>query len=564
LARTPSVQFSLADLDDLLGQKVPRDEDGLNQILAYVKGDVESLDEQNDSVSIEVKDSNHPDIWSVEGIARALRTHLGIAKPKAPILSGKSGLRVTIDPKLGPVRPFIATSIVRNVKPSENALKSWISLQEKMDLTYGRKRKRASIGFYQADLIKSPLRYTLGNPNDTAFVPLGSTEKMTLREIVEKHPKGVEYGGIISSFKEWPLLTDGEGKILSLPPIINSNDLGRIGSDTKNILVEVTGTNVDTVGNTLKIVVAALAERGGKIYSCTQTYMDKGAKQVITPDLKSSFEELSVSYANKLLGAGFNPTEMIRNLVRAGHPARQVSKDVLRVESLCYRIDIMHQVDLVEDLAIALDINKLDPEWPRIWTLGGLAPETERHETLAEVMIGLGYQEVLTYALTSPEVFIDKMAIGRENYAELLNPKMSTHTSMRSWLLPTLLNLLKDNTHVDYPQKVFEIGPCVLVKENDEGETETRYKIAAVTIHTAAGFTEIRSCLDTLLASIGLHFQVVPTTHPSFLDGRTGEVMSGQRRLGLVGELHPKIIRAWGLSLPIAAFELEIPPMAVG
>ena len=132
---------------------------------------MESLDEHNDSVSIEVKDSNHPDIWSVEGIARALRTQLGIGKPKAPILSGKSNLKVTVDRRLGPIRPYIATSIVRNVKPSENALKSWISLQEKMDLTYGRKRKRASIGFYQADMVKSPLRYTVGNPDDTAFLP---------------------------------------------------------------------------------------------------------------------------------------------------------------------------------------------------------------------------------------------------------------------------------------------------------------------------------------------------------------------------------------------------------
>ena len=528
-----------------------------------MKGDVESLDEQNDSVSIEVKDSNHPDIWSVEGIARALRTHLGIAKPKAPMLSGKSGLRVTVDRRLGPVRPFIATSIVRNVKASENALKSWISLQEKMDLTYGRKRKRASIGFYQADLIKSPLRYTVGNPDDTAFVPLGSTEKMTLREIVEKHPKGIEYGGTISSFKEWPLLADDDGKILSLPPIINSNDLGKIGPDTKNILVEVTGTNVDTVGNTLKVVVAALAERGGKIYSCTQTYTSKSSKPVPTPDLKSSFKELSVNYANKLLGSTFKPAEMIRAFVRAGHLARQVSKNILRVESLCYRIDIMHQVDLVEDLAIALDINKLDPEWPKIWTLGGLAPETDRHETLAEVMIGLGYQELLTYSLTSSEVFVDKMGIERENYAELLNPKMSTHTTVRSWLLPSVLNLLKDNTHVDYPQRVFEIGPCVTVKKDGEGLTETRHKIAAVTIHTGAGFTEIRSCLDTLLGRIGVKLEVVPTTHPSFLDGRTGEVMSGQKRLGVVGELHPKVIRAWGLSLPVAAFELEIPPLGV-
>src|SRR4029077_2133338 len=104
---------------------------------------------------------------------------------------------------------------------------------------------------------------------------------------------------------------------------------GKVNTDTKNILVEVTGTNATTVGNTLKIVVAALAERGGKIYSCTQTYTNKSAKPVITPDLKSSFKDLPVSSANRLLGATFKPREMIRSFVRAGHPARQVSKDVL-------------------------------------------------------------------------------------------------------------------------------------------------------------------------------------------------------------------------------------------
>src|SRR5207244_10358511 len=123
--------------------------------------------------------------------------------------------------------------------------------------------------------------------------------------IVEKHPKGIEYGGTISSFKDWPLLVDSDGKMLSLPPIINSNDLGKIGPDTKNILVEVTGTNIDTVRNTLKIVVAALAERGGKIYSCTQTYTSKSSKPVPTPDMKSIFKELSVNYANNLLCSTF-------------------------------------------------------------------------------------------------------------------------------------------------------------------------------------------------------------------------------------------------------------------
>jgi phenylalanyl-tRNA synthetase beta chain len=232
------------------------------------------------------------------------------------------------------------------------------------------------------------------------------------------------------------------------------------------------------------------------------------------------------------------------------------------VESLCYRIDIMHQVDLVEDIAIALDINRLDPEWPRIWTLGGLAPETDRHDTLAEIMIGLGYQEVLTYSLTTPEVFAKKMGVEGNDYAELMNPKMSTHTAMRSWLLPSLLDLLHDNTHVEYPQKVFEIGPCVVLPGRGS-EAKTQYNIAAATAHRAAGFTEIRSSLDALLDNIGLKFEVEPLIHPSFLEGRAGTIYSHGKQLGIVGELHPKVIRTWGLSLPVAGFDLKIPPMAV-
>ncbi|TMI58758.1 phenylalanine--tRNA ligase subunit beta, partial [Candidatus Bathyarchaeota archaeon] len=183
----PSVQFNLKDLEELLGTKVPHDKDGLNKLVAYVKADVESMEEENgqSTVSIEVKDSNHPDIWCVEGVARALRGYLKLKQSKPTTVQGPSGFSITIDRRLRSIRPYIACAIVRNVKPSEEALKSWISLQEKMDQTYGRKRRKASIGLYQADLIKPPIRYTVSNPDETSFIPLGSDTSMTLRQIVE-------------------------------------------------------------------------------------------------------------------------------------------------------------------------------------------------------------------------------------------------------------------------------------------------------------------------------------------------------------------------------------------
>ncbi len=552
----PSVQFSLADLEVLLGKPVPRDREDLNEILAFVKGDVESL--EGDAASIEVKDSNRPDIWSVEGIARALRYQLGIGRTNPISVAGKSSLKVVIDKRVKPIRPFISVAIVKGLCPSEDALKGWISLQEKLDLTYGRKRKRASIGLYQADMVESPLSYTVADPDKTSFAPLGSETNSSLREIVKDHPKGSEYGDIISRFDEWPLLVDGEDKILSLPPVINSNDLGRITTDTSNVLVEVTGTVAETVHDTLKIVVACLAERGGRIYSCIETYSYGSPRRVLSPNLSPTLSRVSLSHVNELLGTRLTLKEAARYAEKAGYRVQNPSGDMLHLEIPCYRIDIMHPVDIIEDIAIALDLNKFTPEWPKIWTVGDLAEETVETERLGEIMIGLGFQEVLTYVLTSPDVVASRMQSSDSGLIHLLNPKMSTHTVLRNWLLPSLLEFLSQNTHVEYPQKIFEIGASIDRREDPTRPIRENMMVGAVTVHAEAGFTEIRSALDALMASAGHNFEIEQSEHPSYLSGRCGRILSAGREIGLIGEIHPNVLRAWGLNLPAAAFEVNV------
>jgi len=540
---------------------VPRDKEDLNEIFAFVKGDVESV--EGNAVSIEVKDSNRPDIWAVEGMARALRGYLGVGRTKEIRLAGRSNLKVVIDKRVKPIRPFISTAIVKGLQPTDEALKSWINLQEKLDQTYGRKRRRASIGFYQADLIQSPLSYTVANPDIITFAPLGSENKQSLRDIVENHPKGAEYGEIISQFETWPILVDGADNVLSLPPVINSNDLGRITTETKNILIEVTGTNAETVHNTLKIVVSTLAERGGKIYSCLEIYPYGSPRRFVSPDLSPTRAQLRLSYINTLLGTSLTLKEASRLAERAGYRVRIATGDTIQLEISCYRTDIMHSVDIIEDIAIAMDINKLKPVWPKIWTVGNFAKETDETESVGETMIGLGFQEVLTYALTSPAVVSNNVQSIDRKLVELLNPRMTTHTVVRSWLLPSLLEVLSHNTHVDYPQRIFEIGPYISRGENLIHPIQESRKLAAVTIHANAGFTEIRSSFDALAQNKGRSFQIKETEHPSFLSGRCGAITSDGTEVGVIGELKPRVIKSWGLNLPAAAFEMEMSALSL-
>lgn len=267
----PTIQVLFNDLQRLLGRELPREISELNDVLSYAKGEVESL--VGDELSIEVKDGNRPDLWSVEGIARQLRGTLGIEGGiKDYHVEGYSGFEVNVDERLHDIRPFIASAVVRNVRLDDEVIREFMHLQDKLDQTYGRGRKRSSIGLYNFNLLKPPLSYRVAKPSEVSFTPLGGDEEMNLKEILEKHPKGLEFGHIVKPYKYWPILMDAEKKILSFPPIINSNDLGRIMEDVRDIFIEVTGTSYQTVLNTLMMVTLSVSDRGEKIFSTKIDY----------------------------------------------------------------------------------------------------------------------------------------------------------------------------------------------------------------------------------------------------------------------------------------------------
>jgi phenylalanyl-tRNA synthetase beta chain len=268
----PTIDVDYAELERLLGIKLNGDMEKLDDILSFVKSEVKLYDKNQGLVNIEIKDTNRPDLWSVEGLARALQGYLNIEKGLKHYSVGESVVDVNVDRRLSGIRPFICCSIIKNIKLTDDVIRGLMHLQDKLDQTYGRSRQKTSIGVYDFDLIAPPLSYTVAKPSDFSFAPLGFSEKMTLSEILERHPKGQEYGHIVKKHKVYPILLDAEQKVLSFPPIINSNDLGKVTQEAHNLLVEVTGTVHQTVLNTLNLVTTALIDRGGKAYSATIQY----------------------------------------------------------------------------------------------------------------------------------------------------------------------------------------------------------------------------------------------------------------------------------------------------
>jgi phenylalanyl-tRNA synthetase beta chain len=557
----PTIDVDYNELQHLLNIELNGKMEKLDDMLSLIKGEVKAYDEKEGVVSIEMKDTARSDLWSVEGLTRALRGYIGQEKGIKQYSLDKSNVEVYVNPELCSIRPFICCSLVKDIHLSDLVIKGIMHLQDKLDQTQGRSRQKTSIGIYNLDLIKPPIKYTAVKPSDVKFVPLGFTEKMNLDEILAKHPKGQEYGHIVKKNPLYPMLFDSEDKVLSFPPIINSNDLGKITGESRNLLVEVTGTSHNTVLNTLNLVTLALIDRGGKAYSTTICYFKHQNSPimdtVVTPDFKNRRIQLSVEETNRLLGLKLKYYEIAELLGTAGLGVEKVTMEILTVLVPCYRVDIMHQVDIIEDVAIAYGYNNIEPLWRELPTTGKAKPDQQLINIARDLMVGLGYQEVLNTTLTNPETLFQKMNTPPTTVIELSNPKVITMTCLRNQLVPSLMEFLSINQSIEFPQKIFELGKVTLPDFTKETRTIDENWLAAVTSHPNANFSEIKSVLDSFMSNFGLTWQIKETCHPSFMEGRVGSILVEDVEVGFIGEINPTVLEAWKLENPAAAFELH-------
>jgi phenylalanyl-tRNA synthetase beta chain len=570
----PTIDVEYAEFERLLGkspkyiggypkeQISKKERDELDDILAFVKSEVKLYDEKEGVLSIEIKDTNRADLWSAEGLARALRGFLNVAKGLKQYAVGEPIVDVHVDPRLRNIRPFMGCAIVKNVKLTDAIIRGLMHLQDKLDQTYGRNRQKTSIGLYDYTLIAPPLNYTVVKPHEISFVPLGFEEKMNLAEILERHPKGIEYGHIVKKHSLYPIILDSKGKVLSFPPIINSNDLGKVTGETRHVLVEVTGTMRETVLNTLKLVTLALIDRSGEAYAATvhypPDYSSYAPAKDVTPDFGSKRMSLNVEYANKILGLQLTGKQIAELLLTAGFGVENVNAKTVTALIPCYRIDVMHMVDLVEDVAVAYGYNNIEPLWRELPTTGSERPEQRLIDVARELMVGLGFQEVLTYTMTNTDNLFAKMNQEKTRLVEIANPKVVTLTCLRNWLLPSLMEFLSNNQSVEFPQKIFELGKVTLLDETRETKTRDEEWLAAAVSHANASFSEIKSALDAFFANLGLNWQIKATTHPSFIEGRVGAAIVNSVNVGVLGEINPQVLEAWKLENPTAAFEINM------
>ncbi|MBU0461450.1 MAG: phenylalanine--tRNA ligase subunit beta [Nanoarchaeota archaeon] len=548
----PSVKLNKEVFEKLVGKRLPLEE--LKDRISMLGTDLEGI--EGNEINVEVF-PNRPDMLSEQGFARAFSSFIGVKTGlrKYEIKRPEKDFVVTIDKSVSDVRPFTACAVVKGIKFDDEKIREIIQMQEKLHVTYGRNRKKAAIGIYPLEKIKLPIRFIGKNPKDVTFRPLESPKEIRADDILELHPTGREYAHLLEGMGKFPFFIDANNQVLSMPPIINSHVTGKVGEKTTDVFIECSGFDFQTLSTCLNMIVTAMADMGGTVYSMTLRY--PGGERT-TPDLAPSTMLLDTDYANKRLGLELESEEIAKLLEKMGYGIEKAKdKQKLSVLVPAYRADVMHPVDLVEDISIAYGYENFEEELPEVATVGEEAPFERFKKRIANIMIGFGLLETNTYHLSNADDQCKRMNCDIK-VIPLANALTEEYDVIRAWMIPSLLRVLSGNKHHDYPQNIFEMG--TIFKEDKSAETgiAENDRLAVLLCGADADFTKIKQVFQGLMDALDLKYETKDAEHDSFIPGRAGRISVKGKDVAYIGELHPKVISNFGLEMPVACFELNL------
>jgi phenylalanyl-tRNA synthetase beta chain len=512
--------------------------------LPYLGLDIEGTDAE--SVRIEYN-PNRPDFSTDYGVARALR---GLVGKEVGIKAYRAarGREVVFADKAPKVRPFIACAVARNVKLDEETIRQLISMQEDLHNGLGRKRRKVAIGLHDLAAISFPVYYS-GKDSRFAFTPLGSSEEMTVEEILQNTETGRAYGHILAGAPAYPMLYDSRGQVLSFPPIINGQKT-KVEATASGLFVDVTSTDARLGRETLAIICCALADAGAAMETVTVKY---ARAKSVTPDLAPTKMKFDTRLAQAVTGLSLSKKEMRDSLRRSRLDLD--GKGFATIPS--YRVDILHQVDLAEEVVIGYGLDRMTSQYPPSSDAGQFDPGIARVEDMCLTMAEAGFDETMSFDLVDEPTLYGKFGRGSEGRLEVENPRSAEHYLLRDSLLPSLMGVLGRNTKNEYPQRVFEAGK-VFLRGGGSGLKEAT-SLAALSAHSSSSFTEAKMHMQALVKRhYGEAAETRPASHWAFADGRCAEALVRGVPLGYLGEVKPGALAAFGLDVPVCGFELDL------
>jgi phenylalanyl-tRNA synthetase beta chain len=544
----PVVNISISLLNKFFPGK---DLNELIDSLPYIGLDIEGID--NETIRVEYN-PNRPDFASGYGIVRALKGILEIETGIPKFQFFKNNIyKINVESLVKQTRPVIVALVAKKNDVHDNeAIKQLISIQEDLHNGLGRRRKKASIGIHDLDTIKFPITYKTVS-DDFSFVPLGGISSNTIKQILNESDSGRKYGHILEKSNRYPIIVDEDNNVLSFPPIINGN-VTKVTPETNNLFIEITANNQKTADDILAILAITFHDTGFEIHNVS---INNSGMIQFTPKMDTLSIDVDVSYINSLLGLELTKKEIVLSLKKSRLDAHATDTDIITCIVPRYRTDILHAIDIVEEVAIGYGVYNLKPTMSSWNSVGQKNSLSIYFDIVRRTLSGLNMLEVVNFSLVNKESQYDLMGLKTpDNVLSVDATKSKDHEVLRESMIPSLLQSLSHNVHWQYPQKLFEIGK-VFHRDNTIKES---WCLAAVIAHNNADFTEIKSIMQTFLkVAFDKDVFTQENANSFFIEGRSASVILDKRsNIGMIGEITPLAIENFKIRVPVSAFELNL------
>jgi len=542
----PVVRLHLDRLKELLSGEIKEQE--LEDIVFTLKGEIESINKTDGTLDIEFT-MDRPDLLISEGVARAIKglKEIETGFPKLTVKNSDYQLLIHDVPS----RPYIAIGIIKNYPLDEKTLEELIQFQEKIHLTVGRKRKKVAIGIHDLDKIPSKKLEYKPVHLDYQMIPLGHSDRWTVRDVLKETVQGRLYGSYSIMNDHHPaILSDGE--IISLPPVINS-DVTRLDVGTKNLLIDVTGTDEFTVLKTLDLITSILSERKNAFIELCMIVRNNNS--FLTPGLTPTFVETTISDINRTLGVELSGDD----IVRLGEKMRWEvlwDEDNIRAGAPEYRTDVLHPVDFIEDLAVSYGYSNFTLEPKPVTTKPKEDEYTVFKKHVKRILIGLGYTQFLSFTMISD----DLAKIAPESGISpirIINPISNEMSSIRPSIIPSLIQAIRESQKSGLPLRIFEIGYYGYIDAKSKG-LSTGEKLALALVDYRVGYEDIQSALEGLLSILGITPVYQRYYSDIFIKGRSSIVKYNDTVIGYVGEIYPQILVDNQIKHPVGVAEVYL------
>lgn len=490
-----------------------------------------------------------------------LRAYLDGATGRAlgmPVLHDHSlppGEFLEASARVAPLRAEVAALLLHappGVALDEGLLAEAVRLQELLHATLGGSRRLASLGMYPGGALRFPLRYDREPMAGLEFTPLGASAPVAVDRFYAEHPMAQQYGALGREGNECLTLRDGSGAVLSLPPVLNSSAVGEIRAGDRRLLLESTGTARPRVEESLALLAMPFLLRGWSAGPVRVKAADgvRAGETLLAP----RHLELPAALIERVSGLRLDPLEVEQLLGRARLAHRRAGEDFL-VAASPWRNDLMAPVDLVEELLLFRGYRDEEARSPPSGTVGRRQPRMRWRQRAAERLLGLGFVPVVNTVL-GPEELVQ--ALGRGTAIELSNPVSREFARARDSLELSLLGSLQRNRRHGYPQRISELGAILRREPEAESGARTELHLGFVIAGDGAGLSDAAATVDYLLRRDGVSGVREPAQLPGTVPGRAARLRLAGVALAEMGEIHPEVLEALGIPVPVAWGELDL------